>query len=98
MKTISGIRSKVKYDTGIETNWNKNDIIRHKVTGHPYLVVHVYQHVSTIIIDLLDKSSLRITYTIVPSEYDNYTKDKNMEQTIKKNVINWEYKPQQPFL
>lgn len=74
--------------------WKIGDVIRHKRTGHPYLVIHIYHQSATILVDLEDSSPLRPTLTLLNSEYPDYAPDHDMEQ--KKTVNNrmeWNYSP-----
>lgn len=77
-------------DTSARTNWQVNDVIRHKMTGHPFLVVHIYKYVCTIVVDLKDDRKLRPTLTLLPSDYDEYAPDWQMEELVDGKLT---YKP-----
>lgn len=66
-------------DTSIRPTWKAKDIIRNKLTGHPYKVLHVFNYNATIIVDLEDRSPLPLMYSLLPREYSNYAKDSDME-------------------
>lgn len=65
--------------TTILVNWHKNDIIRDKRTGHPYLVVHVHKNVCSLVVDLEDKRALAPLFALLPKVYDQYALDSDME-------------------
>jgi|GEM_PF-4455805 len=56
-------------------NWKVGEIIRHKSTGHPYLVQHIYKFVSTLVIDLCDPQTPIPGLFILPRNYDDYATD-----------------------
>ena len=69
-------------DKSIDEKWRKNDIIRNKKTGIPYLVKHMYAFISTEVVDLFDKRSPTPSLTILPKDYSDYVVDE--EYTPKK--------------
>lgn len=81
-------------DSGIRYNWKKGDIIRNKASGHPYLVLHVYKSICTIVVDLEVNEPLAPTLSILVREYDKYTADLNMQtKRILDDTIEWNYNP-----
>lgn len=80
-------------DTSVKAYWKTNDIIRHKTTGHPFLVIHVYKYICTIIVDLESNTALTQTLALLPKDYDKYANEHNMQAKESKNdIIEWKYK------
>ena len=78
--------------------WKVGNIIRHKATGHPYQVIHIFKFSTatepspgsaTVLIDLNDRSELPISFTLLPRNYDDYAVERDME--LKKDSITWQY-------
>jgi len=92
---ITDIRTKKKYnyDTSIDTPWKKGDMVRHKITGHPYKVIHIYRYVCTILIDLEDREQLAQPYILLPRSYDDYALDEVMQQVKKNDSVEWQFSP-----
>lgn len=57
--------------------WKKGDLIRNIATGKPFLVIHLYLHTATMIVDATDTTSTRIPFIILPADYLNYSSDTN---------------------
>jgi len=90
---IGSVR-KYEYDKSIQCSWKKGDIIRNKLTATPYFVVHKFEYVCTLIIDMTDTSHLPQLLTLLPKEYDNYALASDMEPTVKKNdSVEYKYNP-----
>jgi hypothetical protein len=88
------IYAKDSYDKTIQCNWKKCDIIRNKLSGTPYFVIHKFEYVCTLIIDMTDTSQLPQSLTLLPKDYDNYALASDMEAEVKKNEdIEWKYNP-----
>jgi hypothetical protein len=84
----------VELDLNVRCDWKKNDIIRNKETGHPYLVIHVSKAVATILVDLQDNEPLPITRLLLARDYAKYTLDLNMEaKSTLSDTIQWNYNP-----
>lgn len=69
--------------------WRVGDIIRSKITAHPYRVIHIYKYFATILIDMLDNSELQPTFTLLPRKYEDYCIDSDMRMKGEE----WEYQP-----
>ena len=84
-------------DKNILTKWRVNDVIREKTTGHPFLVLHIYKFMCTIIVDLEDHTPLRPMLTLLPERYDEYATDWEMKAEEKKRGdsvdLDWKYSP-----
>ena len=58
--------------------WKKGEIIRNKKNGKPYLVVHVFPSLATMIVDI-GQHELQIPVLLLQRDYGNYDCDVNME-------------------
>lgn len=58
-------------------NWKKDDLIRNIYTGKPYLVIHLFLHTATLIVDAEEHCPTRIPFVILPADYSNYASDNN---------------------
>ena len=67
----------------MKPKWKAGDLIRNKETGKPFLVLHVYTTICTILADPSVKNSP--TIALMPYSYDEFAKDEDMKQTVKKN-------------
>lgn len=63
------------------TNWKSNEVIRNKQTGKPYLVLHVYKHVCTIVVDL-NQSGVNTPLVLLERDYADYASDRDMKQKV----------------
>lgn len=78
----------------LEVKWHKNDIIRHKLTGHPLFVLHVYLNICTLVVDLVSNQPLSPTYALLPKCYNYYARDEDMKCKEKEDkVTNWKHEP-----
>jgi len=68
--------------------WKRNDIIRHKATGHPYKVLHLFKNCSTLLEDLQDRAIPRGCFNLDPSHYDEFCVDTDLELKENKWVYN----------
>lgn len=66
-------------DKLVRPHWKVGEIIRHKNTGNPFRVIHIYKYVSTILVDLTDNAPLPPTLMLLPRNYDDYAVDSDME-------------------
>lgn len=83
-----------RLETDYKEPWKIRDIIRNKITGHPYLVIHVYQFRGTAVVDLEDDKDLEPALIILPRRYDEYAPDYQMNDDVKKNdEVVFTYKP-----
>lgn len=57
--------------------WKKGDLIRNIKTGQPYLVIHLYLHTATMIVEANEPSPTRTPFIILPADYPNYAPDNN---------------------
>lgn len=90
----SKIYAKDSYDKSISCNWKKGEIIRNKLTGTPYFVIHKFEYVCTLIIDMTDTSQLPQLLTLLPKDYNNYALASDMEAEVKKNDdVEWKFNP-----
>ncbi len=78
----------------VHPKWKKNDIIRHKISGHPYLVIHIYKNMGTIVTDMMVNSNPSITFTILPRDYNQYAMDSDMRYNDETLIVSWQYAPQ----
>lgn len=83
--TIDTIKNNMEPDVRI--NWKVNQVIRHRLTGHPYLILHVSKYFCTVI-DLETDDPLTPTWTLLQRNFDDYALDHDMR--VKKNE-DWEY-------
>lgn len=81
--------------TDIQPKWKVNDVIRQKVTGHPYLIVHIHKYVATFIVDMEDKASPSSPLVLLPRAYDDYTVDWNMVTKETDEGVEFEFNPLQ---
>lgn len=63
-------------------NWKINDIIRHRLSGHPYLIIHISRYACTVV-DLESHESPLPSFTLLPRNYSDYARDRDLE--LKKN-------------
>jgi hypothetical protein len=76
----------------LKVRWHKNDIIRHKITGHPLLVLHIYKNICTIVVDLESTEPLSQTYALLPKCYNYYAHDSEMKcEEEETKVSNWHF-------
>lgn len=68
--------------TVTRVTWKINDTIRHRMTSHPYLVVHISRYSCTVI-DLESRADPLESFTILPRNYGDYASDHEM--ILKKN-------------
>lgn len=82
-------------DTDIRTDgkWKVGDIIRHKGSGHPYLVTGIRKYLCTYVVDLEDKNLPRPSLVFTKADYDNYAADKDMDERTMNDTIEWHYNP-----
>ncbi len=75
-------------------SWTKNDIIRHKMSGKPYKVIHVYTGIATMMVDMTYGGELTTAEMLFPRDYISYAKDKDFECKKKQNdELQFKYKP-----
>lgn len=55
--------------------WKKNEIIRNKNNGHPFLVICIHRDVCTVVVDLQDTSDLPSTKVLLPRMYEHFICD-----------------------
>ena len=65
-----------------KAKWKINDIIRHRDTNHPYLVLHTSNYYTSIV-DLMEGALLVQMLTLLPRHYEEYVLDKELR--LKKN-------------
>lgn len=68
--------------------WTAKDVIRHKITGKPYLVKHVWIDIATDVIDLEAAIDPQPTVTILPRSYSYYALDRDF--TLKGHELCYE--------
>ncbi len=73
----------------IRPSFKVGEIIRHKLTGQPYRVIHIYKYYGTILIDLTDRNPLATTLTLKPCYYEDYAPDRDMKMVGDW----WQYQP-----
>lgn len=61
--------------------WQKNEVIRNKYTGHPYLVLSVVRDLVCFVIDLQEHSDLPLTRSLLPKEWSNFIADDEDKRT-----------------
>lgn len=69
--------------------WKRNEIIRSKENGHPFLVLHVHKRICTIVVDLEDPHKLPTAFVVLPRDYDSYALDEDMDDNRK----GWTFRP-----
>ena len=67
-----------------KTNWKVNQVIRHRDTGHPYLILHTSNYYISMV-DLMVDPPLAIMLTLLPRHYDEYALDSDIK--LKKNEV-----------
>lgn len=80
----------------VKCKWKAGEIIREIKSGKPFLVLHVYKNISTILSDL--EEDMPVAIVLLPKKYEEFATDSDMEQEVKKNefgdiVQSWNYVP-----
>jgi hypothetical protein len=60
--------------------FKRQEVIRHKTTGEPLLVVGLYDD-CCIVVSATDKRLLPETFALLRRDWDKFTKETNMKQT-----------------
>lgn len=76
--------------------WKRGDIIRNARTGKPFLVIHVYTNLATMIADPQERD-LQPPVLLLQKDYYRYAKDVEMEckesnGLFESNIIGWEHR------
>jgi hypothetical protein len=76
--------------------WKAGELIRNKETGDPYLCVHVYRGICTLLFDIKRSDVILPLGILLPRDYDKFALDRDMEE-IKKDLLGeavvLQYKP-----
>lgn len=76
--------------------WKRGDIIRNANTGKPFLVIHVYTNLATMIADP-EERDLQPPVLLLQKDYYRYAKDVDMEckesdSLLEPVIIGWEHR------
>ncbi len=69
-------------------HWHDNDIIRHKLTGKPYRIIHIWIDRAIELMDLESKNALEPVILLKPSHYNEFAKDRDF--TFKEERLSYE--------
>lgn len=82
----------------LEVKWHKGDIIRNKSTAHPFLVLHIYKNICTLLVDLEAKEELASSFVLLPKAYNKYAVDSEMKcEEYKEEIKNWRFDESQSY-
>jgi len=75
-----------------QKTWKVGDLIRHKNSGKPYVVVHLYHQVGTMIADMEERHP--VARMLFKRDYEDFARDRDMQITESpEHDVSWKFDP-----
>ncbi len=84
-------------------HWKRNDIIREKESGKPFLVIQVIKSLCTLVVDAKSREKTPSPLLIWERNYVNYANDRDLKAIEKEDIdgdisLDWKEEPSIAFI